>query len=388
MLRWSLRLGSLLGVPVFVHWTFLLLLAWMMARPVLAHGVSAWRDGLWSVAFVIAVFACVLLHEMGHALAARLYSIRTRDIVLLPIGGVARLERMPERPWQEVVVAIAGPLVNVFLVVLLLPVALLRSGGGGFSLSPSGELSRSTFLPALCAANIMLVAFNAIPAFPMDGGRVLRALMSLAMPRSRATMLAARSGQFVAVLLGATALFTGQFVLLLIAFFIFMAARDEAAVEHARAAVQGLRVRDVMLTRFSTMPAGRTVGDAADDMLRAGQFAYPVIADTTPAWDDACAIVGSLTRNDVMQALAHQRGAEPVQSLMTPGCPCVGEDEELEAVLHRIAGDASARDAEAHVVAVVRPAQGAGIPERRIVGLVTPENIQQALSLRVRGLGR
>jgi Zn-dependent protease/CBS domain-containing protein len=378
MLRWSLRLGSLLGVPVYVHWTFVLLVGWLMAGPILKGGPGALADGLRTGGFVVAVFGCVLLHEMGHALAARLYAIRTRDIVLLPIGGVARLERLPERPWQELVVSVAGPLVNVAIAAIIVPGVLISSGTSAFAAPPDGQVSHAHFLASLGAVNIMLVAFNALPAFPMDGGRVLRALLAMAMPRPRATRIAARIGQGVAILLGAYALVNAEVMLALVALFVFTAASAETSAERARESLGATPVSRAMVTRFGTLRASQSLDDAVREMLATGQYVFPVLADVASAADDAASLVGTLAREDVMAALSHQSPDAPISGVMRPTCPTVGEQETLQGLLDRIEQEAGAAPP---VIAVVRD-DPAHTPARHIVGLLTPQALHEFLALR------
>ncbi len=185
-MRWSFKLARIAGIDVCVHVTFLLLLAFIGFSALASGGAAAAIEG---VIYVCLVFLCVLLHEFGHALAARRYGIRTPDITLLPIGGVARLERMPEKPSQELVVAIAGPLVNVVIALLLFPFArgsldpvIIQNVGVGL-------------VTKLFITNVILVVFNMIPAFPMDGGRVLRAFLAMRMDYAKATNIAATIGQ-------------------------------------------------------------------------------------------------------------------------------------------------------------------------------------------------
>src|SRR5688572_28514191 len=217
-MRGSWRLGRIAGIKVFVHWTFFLLIGWIFAMHLMTgRGVASAAMG---VVFILVLFACVLLHELGHALAARRYGIATRDITLLPIGGVARLERIPRNPTHELVVALAGPAVNVVIAFLIF-VGLLAVNRGPIS-TQFLELQGGFFVQLL-AVNIFLVLFNMIPAFPMDGGRVLRALLARRLHYARATAFAARVGQVIAVVLGVLGLFVlGNPMLLLVALFVFL----------------------------------------------------------------------------------------------------------------------------------------------------------------------
>src|SRR5436305_5563210 len=196
-MRWSLKLGQSKGINIYMHWTFLILVGWIfMAYLGEGDGIGPALKG---VGFILAVFGCVVLHELGHALTAQRYHIRTRDITLLPIGGVARLERMPREPLQELWVALAGPAVNVLIVAVLF-VFLLAWGGLGRT--STIWQNGGGFLSQLMFVNLFLVAFNLVPAFPMDGGRVLRALLATRLEYARATEIAARIGQGLAILFG------------------------------------------------------------------------------------------------------------------------------------------------------------------------------------------
>ncbi len=223
---WSYRIARIAGIDVRIHATFLLL--------PLYFGFVEWRAaGPWaaaqSVFFILLLFLCVLLHEFGHAMAGRRYGIRTPDITLLPIGGVARMESLPDKPSQELVIAIAGPAVNVAIAAILAPVLMLT--GGVFS-GPATE--GRVLLHNLVLVNLGLVAFNLIPAFPMDGGRVFRALLAMRWSWTRATLIAGRTGQGVAVLFGLAALWDQNPLLLLVALFVFSGAQQEIGYARAR----------------------------------------------------------------------------------------------------------------------------------------------------------
>lgn len=233
-MKWSWRIGRLAGIDLYIHATFVLLLAWVAFRE---HAYGAAAIGA-SFVYIVALFAIVVLHELGHALTARRYGVQTRDIILLPIGGVARLERMPRDPRQELLVALAGPAVNVVIAIVLY--ALFRLTGSG---SPSAmdlyavDLLSSTraFVYQLVIVNVMLAAFNLLPAFPMDGGRVLRAILAMRMSSyERATTIAARVGRAFALLLGFAGVYEFQNPFwVLIALFVWMVAGNEAAAVRA-----------------------------------------------------------------------------------------------------------------------------------------------------------
>jgi Zn-dependent protease len=226
-MRWSLKVASVAGIEVRIHLTFLLFLVWIWFSYYQVAGLPGAVQG---VLFILSLFACVLLHEFGHAFAARAFGIATPDITLLPIGGVARLTRIPDKPWQELVVAIAGPLVNVVIAAALIFVV---HRGAQLEHLQYLESPRVELLSKLASVNVMLVLFNLIPAFPMDGGRILRALLAMAMPYAQATQVAAWIGQGLAVVFGILGLF-GNPLLVFIAFFIFAGAQQEAAIARGR----------------------------------------------------------------------------------------------------------------------------------------------------------
>jgi Zn-dependent protease/CBS domain-containing protein len=350
-MKWSLKLGKLLGIDVYLHFTFLLLLAFL--------GFVYWRAthnldaALQGVAFIVAVFGCVLLHELGHALMARRYGIQTRDITLLPIGGIARLEKMPEKPMQEFWVALAGPAVNVVIAGVLL-VGLAATGG----FAPVEELgvTGGSFWQRLMVLNLFLVAFNLLPAFPMDGGRVLRALLAMRMGRRRATAIAANVGQAMAILFGVVG-FLYNPILIFIAIFVYLGAQAEAGMVEMQSALAGLRVRDAMMTRFRTLRANDTLAKAVGELLAGSQQDFPVIDNDRP--------IGILRRNDLVKALSDGRREDLVTEGMSRDCETVDEASSLNSAVE------SMRERQCATMPVL--AGG------RIVGLLTLENISEMI---------
>lgn len=231
-MRWSLNIGRIFGIRLEVHVTFLLFVGWVAVNQGLLSGRP--EAALSAVVLTLLVFACVVLHELGHALTARRFGVATRDIVLLPIGGVARLERMPDRPQQELLVAVAGPAVNVAIAAVLVLLMALSGRLAALGLPDDGLLG------TLLVVNVVMVLFNMIPAFPMDGGRVLRSLLALRLPFLQATRIASFVGQGAALLLAAAGLFVlHNRMLALVAAFVFLAAGEERALVQARAAPAG-----------------------------------------------------------------------------------------------------------------------------------------------------
>ena len=268
-MKWSWRIGRLAGIDIFVHMTFPLLLVWAgMSYYGIRRDPSDVAVGL---AFVGMLFGIVVLHELGHALMARRFGIGTSDITLLPIGGVARLIRMPEEPRQEFLVALAGPAVNVALAALLGAVAVVTD----LPLRSGIDILGGHPLRNLFWVNVGLALFNMVPAFPMDGGRVLRSLLAMRLGHPRATRIAATVGQFLAVALGGLGLM-GNPVLVLIAVFVWMGAKGEAAAISTEAGRSEVPVRIVMITDFQRLDPNASLGVAAHTALRGVQTDFPV----------------------------------------------------------------------------------------------------------------
>ncbi len=346
-MKWTWRLGRFAGIDVYLHATFLALIGWViLAHWMRHHSLEAVANG---VALTVAIFLCVVLHEYGHALAARRFGIPTRDITLLPIGGVARLERMPDDPRQEIQVALAGPLVNVGIAALLAIWLVFTR-----SFEPLGALgvASGSFAERLLMANIVMVLFNLIPAFPMDGGRVLRAALALRMPHVRATRIASGIGQGAAVLFGVAGLFSNPF-LILIAVFVWVGASQETAAVRMRHSLAGLPVRSAMLTDFRTLVPEDRLARAVELTLAGSQQDFPVVRDGS--------VAGLLTRDALLESLKQYGPNAPVSVAMLPA-PCMADaDEPLEALIMRLPGF------DCHTVAVVT--------KGRLAGLVTMENI-------------
>ncbi|MDW8344502.1 MAG: site-2 protease family protein [Verrucomicrobiae bacterium] len=353
-MRWSVKIARVLGIEVRLHVTFLLFLAWIaFSHYQLGGAEAAWHG----VLFLLALFGCVLLHEFGHALAARMFGIHTPDITLLPIGGVARLQRMPDHPWQELVVAIAGPLVNVVIAFVL--VFVLQSGTGLEDFDRLHEPGVG-MLTKLASVNIVLVLFNLIPAFPMDGGRVLRALLAMVMSYSRATSIAAIIGQGLAFVFGFLGLVWNP-LLLFIALFVFLGAQGEAAMAQIKDLSRGLRVSDAMITEFVTLDDHATLADAVEALLRTSQHEFPIT-------DVSGELRGILTRDDMIKAYRRSGPDTPVIEVMRTRVPKVPAWAPFEEAFRLM------QECECPAVAVT---DGWG----RLVGLITPENIGEMMMI-------
>jgi Zn-dependent protease len=356
-------LGRFAGIDVYIHATFLLIIAFVAwSHWARGLGVSGVFEG---ILFVLAIFACVVLHEYGHALTARRYGVKTRDITLYPIGGVARLERMPDKPVQELWVALAGPAVNLAIAVALFAVLATTT-----TLRPLGELTVTSgpFLERLLIINLFLAAFNLIPAFPMDGGRVLRALLAMRLEYTRATQIAANIGQGMALLFGLVGLLVNPF-LIFIALFVWIGAAQESSMVQMKSSLGGIPVSRAMLTDFQVLAESEPLSRAVDLLLEGSQQDFPVVTDQR--------VIGVLTRGDLIKALAQLPPTTSVGDVMQRGFIEVDSGEMLETAFGRL------QECQCHTVPVTH--------DGRLVGLVTSENIGEFLmiqaALRKRGVG-
>ena len=353
-MRWSWRLFRVGGIGIYVHATFFLLLIWFGALSYMVR--HRWQDAWSAVIFILVLFAIVVLHELGHAMTAKRFGIRTRDITLLPIGGVARLERMPEDPKQELAVALAGPAVNVLLALLLFCVlGMEKQVGSIHDLARPGQ----HFLSNLMWANVFLAAFNLVPAFPMDGGRVLRALLAIRLNYVRATNIAANIGQALAFAFVIAGLFWNPF-LILIAIFVWMGAAQEASMVQMRSNLANVPVSRVMITDFRTLTPDEPLSHAVDHLLAAYQQDFPVVNDGK--------MVGLLTRKALVNGLAQLGPNAAVEQVMTREFPSTQPTEPAESAFLKL------QQTRVHAMTVLRD----GGP----MGILTSEHIGEFLMVR------
>jgi Zn-dependent protease len=349
---WSAKLGRFAGIDVYVHVTFLLLLAWIAWIYWLETGtLGGVATGL---TLILLLFACVVLHEYGHALTARRFGIGTRHITLLPIGGIALLESMPRDPGQEILVALAGPAVNL---VIAAAIWLLMLAGGAPGALPGLEIAEGSLLPTLLAANLMLAIFNLLPAFPMDGGRVLRAILSYRMGRVRATRAAASIGQVLAVGLGLLGLFGNPF-LILIAVFVWLGAGAEAGAVEVDARLSRQPAGRAMITDFQALAPGDTLARAVELTLSGAQKDFPVL--------DGGRIAGVLTQAAILRGLRDLGAGGRVAEVMQPA-----RTADAGASLADLMANLQA--AETRLVLVTRG--------DRLAGLVDLDNISEYLRI-------
>lgn len=350
MIRGSIKVGRIAGIQLYVHWTFLILIGWILIMH-LATGASL-PIAFKGVLLVVAVFVCVLLHELGHALTAKRFGIRTEDITMLPIGGVARLERMPRKPAQELLVAAAGPAVNVVIA------AVIWIGLTAVGVVPplfEGPTVRTSFWIQLMQMNMILVAFNLLPAFPMDGGRILRALLATWLEYARATTIAARIGQVMAVLFGIFGLFGTNPLWVFIAIFIFIGAEAESQMVRITSTLRGLHVRDAMMTKFRALSPDDSLSTAAAELIAGAQQDFPITTDGR--------VVGLLTRQDLVKGLTERGASARIADVMRPDCQLVNESEWVEKSYEML------RQNNCSSLPVVRDGQ--------LVGMITLENITE-----------
>jgi stage IV sporulation protein FB len=350
MMGWSISLGRIAGTEVRIHLTFFLLLAWF---GIVAGARGGQAAAIASVAFILSVFACVLAHEYGHVFMARYFGIGTRDITLLPIGGVASIERMPEKPGQELLIALAGPAVNVLIAFVLF---VFFGASIDAERMSSIEDYKIDFVTRLALVNVMLVVFNLLPAFPMDGGRVLRALLSFRLDRARATRVSAGIGQAVAFALGFLGLF-GNPLLIFIALFVFLAASHESYAVELGEATKGVSISRATITSFATLDTQATVGQGVKALLATTQREFPVT-------DGAGRLRGVLTRDGMIRALSESGPDTPVLDVMIRDVATVNRRAPLAEAVTGL------QTSGHQLIGVVDD-------DERVVGIVTLENLAE-----------
>lgn len=347
----TLGMLRVFGVPVRLHFTFILLLIFL-----LFIGVGGSQSAAMTAIYVVALFASVLLHEIGHTLVARHYGIKTIEIVMFPIGGVSRPERMPKAR-EEFWIAISGPLVNALIAAALfvwlatqhqfVPIELLK------------DPTDANLAQRIATGNFLLFVFNLLPAYPMDGGRVLRSLLARFKPEEEATRIAASSGQILAAMLGLFGLLSSNFILVFVAMFIYIGASQEGAAVRGRLLTTGVPVRAAMITEFRVLSHGESIRDAGNLLLATSQHDFPVTHGDT--------VLGLLTRRALVRAMLTEGPDAYVASAMDRNPKRVGPDDPLSEVLQELSG----------------PRSCALVMDRdRLVGLLTAENVSEFILLR------
>jgi Zn-dependent protease/predicted transcriptional regulator len=351
---WSIKVGEARGIELYVHGTFLILLAWIALSHLLhGHGAAASIEG---VMFTATIFGIVVLHELGHALTAARYGIRTRDITLYPIGGVASLERIPDNPRQEFMIALAGPAVNVALAAILFGMLVLANAPLG---ADHVRLVGGSYVAKLMWVNVSLAIFNLLPAFPMDGGRVFRAALALRLGHERATEIAARVGQVMALGFGLLGMLENP-ILLFIALFVWSGAQAEMSLVRSRSLLRGVSVRQAMIKPVFPLSPSDRLSQAVDAIVARGYHAFPVVRDGE--------VIGVVTKNGLLEALTEVGPNAEVLAAMDEQFEITDPAEMLEPALERL----EARHGKALVVA-----RGGSI-----LGIVTPQSVGELVTMR------
>ena len=348
----SIGMITILGVPVRLHFTFILLLVFLVFI-----GLGGQQSGATTAIYIIALFASVLLHELGHTLVARRYGIRTVEIVMYPIGGISRPER-PPKPREELWIALAGPMVNLLIAAGVL--AWVAAQKGFVALEQLRQPTDANLAQRIALGNLVLCIFNLLPAYPMDGGRVLRSLLALGRPEEEATRIAARAGQVLAMLMGMAALLWGDFMLMFVAMFVYLGAAQEGSAARGRILSTGYPVRAAMITDFRTLQHGESIRDAGNLLLATSQHDFPVM--------HGGAVVGLLSRASLVRAMLTAGPDSYVAAAMDRNFTRVLPDLPLAEALPLVAGPAAC--------ALVMDG------EDRLLGMLTSENLSEFLLLR------
>lgn len=354
-MRGSLTVATIFGTKVRVHFTFALLLIWVGA---VYFGQGGWAAAFAGIAFILALFACVVAHEFGHILTARRYGIVTRDMILLPIGGLARLEHIPRIPQQELLVALAGPAVNLAIAAILLILV------GGFPETGWQSLfdPEARFLDRLALANLLIATFNMLPAFPMDGGRVLRALLAFRIDHGQATQIAASIGQGIAFAFGLLGLLGGNPLLIFIALFVYLGAGSEALMGRVQHAIEGYLAGSAVITSLERLTPDQRIAEAADMLIRTTQKELPVV-------DGMGRFQGLVTADGLVKGLREHGNEAMVGDIMQTDIAMIAADAPLADCL------AGMQDGGKAAVAVTKH-------DGSLIGLVTMENLSEFMLLR------
>ena len=353
-MKWSTKLGSFKGIEVYIHFTFWLIFLWVgYIYWIRFKNINSVIEG---VVLVMAVFACVLLHEFGHALTAQRFGIKTRDITLLPIGGLAKIEKIPEKPIQEFWITLAGPAVNVVIALLLFMILYLTGNLGPLT---NISVTEGSFIQKLMLVNVVLVVFNVLPAFPMDGGRILRAVLAMHMNYTKATQVAVSIGQGMAFLFGFIGLFTNPF-LVIIALFVWIGATMEGSIVQMKSLLGGIPVKDAMITDFKTLRANDELSKAVELVISGSQKDFPVMRDND--------VIGILTQRDLLKSLSESGQSSLVLDAMTTNFKTIGDSDLLDSVFFQFEGF------DCKTIPVVKFG--------KLIGILTLDNIGEFVSIK------
>lgn len=349
-MKYSLSLGKPFGIKIAVHWTFLLLIIWIVAVNVQQGANTA--QIIMSILFILALFVCVTLHELGHSLAARRYGIETRSITLLPIGGMANIDDMPEKPKQEIVVTLSGLVVNVVIALLLWAIISIIPG---YTFDASFQsITSENFLILLMYVNLFVVAFNLIPAFPMDGGRILRAALSFRFDRIKATKYSMMAGQVFGVIFALIGLFINPF-LFVIGLFVVIGARMEYTQVKFSSLLVDHKAQDIVMDDYSSLDQEEPLKNAVDLLLKSAQTGFLV--------KEGDEVVGILSKNDIISGLSKQGKDAPVKEAMTTGFKHVEAGTPLRDIFKTLQRE------KMDILPVFR--------DKKLIGVINQDNIQE-----------
>lgn len=357
----SFSLGKIAGIKVYIHWTFSLLILYIIYTHYKA-GENP-EQILWAIFFIMSIFLTVFLHELGHALAAKNFNIQTKDITLLPIGGIARIERIPEKPGEELIVAFAGPLVNL-LIAFCCWFFITIPAMDELTKALSGPVGPHNFLLVFFIVNVWLAVFNLVPAFPMDGGRVLRALLSFITERYKATTIAARIGQILAfgfILLG----FSNNPFLILIGLFILFGAQAEMEMVTTNFLLTGKYIGDITMQKYETLDGNENIGDAVNKLLNGTAKSFLVVQNGLPC--------GTLNRNEIIKALTEEAGEQMlISKIINPSLHSFDANEPIDAVYMKM-------NETGHELAIVTK-------DHQFAGVVDMDNIMEYVMIMAAGM--
>jgi Zn-dependent protease/CBS domain-containing protein len=355
-MKYSLKLGRPFGIKISIHWTFLLLIAWVVIIDV-QQGLN-FQQIMLSVLFILTLFVCVVLHELGHSLAAIKFGSEVRSITLLPIGGMANIRKIPEKPMQELIMTVAGLAVNVVIALILLGILLTR-GGLDLEQMDFKTITPRNFLTMLMFVNLFVVFFNLIPAFPMDGGRILRALFSMRMNRLKATRWAKNTGQFFAVAFVMAGLFLNPF-LVVIGVFVFIGASAEYNLMKLGESIKAYSASDAMITDYMELAPEETLEKAAETLVHHHENGFVVAANGR--------IEGILTSNDIIKGLSNNDRGTTVREIMNADYETVAPDASLQEVFQMI------QTRKIAIIPIVK--------NGRIKGIIDKDNIHQFIMVK------
>jgi Zn-dependent protease/CBS domain-containing protein len=348
----SVGVVTLFGVPVRFHFTFVLMLLFL-----LFIGIGGHQSGAYTAIYIAALFFSVLLHELGHTLVARHFGIHTIEIVMFPIGGISRPERQP-KPVEELPISLAGPMVNLLIAAALIGWLTLQQGW--VALESLREPTDANLAERIAFGNLALFLFNLLPAYPMDGGRILRSFLALHRPVEEATRIAASAGQGLAVLMGLAGLLWGNFMLIFVALFVYLGALQEGAAAKGRIFTSGFPVSAAMITDFRTLTHGQTIREAGQLLLATSQHDFPVMHGES--------VIGLLTRSALVEGMLSQGPDAYVSGVMAREFPRLSPEMPLAEALQRLSGSPAC--------ALVMDSAD------RLVGMLTSEHLSEFIVLR------